>query len=60
MTDADRLSESADRVLLLTPHNAKASSLQRGVAAGGGLLPHASSLETPATSRRNGGCSTSR
>ncbi len=47
MTDADRVSENADRVLLLTAHNAKGLEFPSVVVAGleEGLLPHASSLD---------------
>jgi DNA helicase-2/ATP-dependent DNA helicase PcrA len=47
MTDADRVSETADRVLLLTAHNAKGLEFDSVIVAGleEGLLPHASSLE---------------
>ena len=47
MTDADRVSEDADRVLLLTAHNAKGLEFSSVVVAGleEGLMPHASSLE---------------
>jgi len=47
MTDADRLHEDADRVLLLTAHNAKGLEFGSVVVAGleEGLLPHASSLD---------------
>jgi len=50
LTDADRLSEDADRVLLLTAHNAKGLEFHSVVIAGleEGLMPHASSLEDPA------------
>jgi DNA helicase II / ATP-dependent DNA helicase PcrA len=47
VTDMDRLPESADRVLLLTVHNAKGLEF-RSVSIAGleeGLFPHASSLE---------------
>lgn len=47
MTDADRLSETDDRVLLLTAHNAKGLEFGSVVVAGleEGLMPHGSSLE---------------
>ncbi len=46
LTDADRVSESVDRALLLTAHNAKGLEFDAVVVAGleEGLLPHASSL----------------
>ena len=48
MTDADRVSEDADRVLMLTAHNAKGLEFKSVVVAGleEGLMPHASSLES--------------
>ncbi len=47
VTDADRLEEDADRVLLLTAHNAKGLEFPVVVVAGleEGLLPHASALD---------------
>jgi DNA helicase-2/ATP-dependent DNA helicase PcrA len=50
VTDADRMSEEAERVLLLTAHNAKGLEFDRVVIAGAeeGLFPHASALEDPA------------
>ena len=47
MTDADRVDENADRVLMLTAHNAKGLEFRSVVVAGleEGLLPHASSLD---------------
>ena len=49
ITDADRLEEGADRVLLLTAHNAKGLEFKVVVIAGleEGLFPHASALEEP-------------
>ncbi len=47
LTDADRLSDDADRVLLLTAHNAKGLEFASVVVAGleEGLLPHGSALD---------------
>ena len=49
ITDADRLAPDADRVLLLTVHNAKGLEFRSVVIAGleEGLLPHGSALEDP-------------
>ncbi len=50
LSDADRLAEGVDRVLLLTAHNAKGLEFDAVVVAGleEGLFPHASSLEDDA------------
>lgn len=50
VTDADRLAPDAERVLLLTAHNAKGLEFDRVVIAGAeeGLFPHASALDNPA------------
>ncbi len=50
LTDADRLHEDQDRVLLLTVHNAKGLEFGAVAIAGleEGLMPHASSLEDAA------------
>ena len=50
LTDADRLAEGADRVLLLTAHNAKGLEFDAVVVAGleEGLFPHGSALEDEA------------
>ena len=47
LTDADRVSENSDRVLMLTVHNAKGLEFDVVVIAGleEGLLPHGSSLD---------------
>jgi DNA helicase-2/ATP-dependent DNA helicase PcrA len=49
LTGVDRLEEDADRVLLLTAHNAKGLEFRAVVVAGleEGLFPHASALEEP-------------
>jgi DNA helicase-2/ATP-dependent DNA helicase PcrA len=49
LTDADRLEEGADRLLLLTAHNAKGLEFDVVVVAGleEGLFPHASALDIP-------------
>src|SRR6185369_2283618 len=49
LTDADRLEEGAERVLLLTAHNAKGLEFDAVTIAGleEGLFPHASSLDSP-------------
>jgi DNA helicase-2/ATP-dependent DNA helicase PcrA len=50
LSDVDRLAEGADRVLLLTAHNAKGLEFDAVVVTGleEGLFPHASSLEDDA------------
>ncbi len=50
VSDVDRLEEGADRVLLLTAHNAKGLEFGAVVVAGleEGLFPHGSALEDPA------------
>jgi len=50
LTDVDRLAEDADRVLLLTAHNAKGLEFDAVVVAGleEGLFPHGSALEDEA------------
>ncbi len=50
LTDADRLAEGADRVLLLTAHNAKGLEFDAVVVTGleEGLFPHGSALEDEA------------
>jgi DNA helicase-2/ATP-dependent DNA helicase PcrA len=50
LTDVDRLEEDADRVLLLTVHNAKGLEFDAVAIAGleEGLFPHASALDSPA------------
>jgi DNA helicase-2/ATP-dependent DNA helicase PcrA len=50
LSDADRLAEGVDRVLLLTAHNAKGLEFDAVVVAGleEGLFPHGSSLEDDA------------
>src|SRR5262252_1284511 len=49
LTDADRLEEGVDRVLLLTAHNAKGLEFDAVAIAGleEGLFPHASALDDP-------------
>jgi ATP-dependent DNA helicase UvrD/PcrA len=49
LTDADRLAEGVDRLLLLTAHNAKGLEFDAVIIAGleEGLFPHASSLDDP-------------
>jgi DNA helicase-2/ATP-dependent DNA helicase PcrA len=49
VSDADRVNESTDRVLLLTAHNAKGLEFPVVVVAGleEGLFPHANSIEEP-------------
>ena len=49
LTDVDRLAEGADRVLLLTAHNAKGLEFEAVAIAGleEGLFPHGSSLDDP-------------
>jgi len=50
LTDVDRLEEGADRVLMLTAHNAKGLEFPAVIVAGleEGLFPHASSQQRPA------------
>jgi DNA helicase-2/ATP-dependent DNA helicase PcrA len=50
VTDGDRLAANAERVLLLTAHNAKGLEFDCVVIAGAeeGLFPHASALDDPA------------
>jgi DNA helicase-2/ATP-dependent DNA helicase PcrA len=49
LTDADRIEEGVDRVLLLTAHNAKGLEFDAVAIAGleEGLFPHASALDDP-------------
>ena len=49
LTDMDRVEEGADRLLMLTAHNAKGLEFPLVVVAGleEGLMPHASSLDDP-------------
>ena len=49
ITDLDRVAEDADRVLLLTAHNAKGLEFPHVIVAGleEGLLPHGNSLDEP-------------
>ena len=50
ITDMDRVAEDADRVLLLTAHNAKGLEFPHVIIAGleEGLLPHGNALDDPA------------
>ncbi len=50
ITDMDRVSEAADRVLLLTAHNAKGLEFPHVIVAGleEGLFPHGNALDDPA------------